>query len=198
MGLEIIEQLGWDMPDAILYPTGGGVGVIGMWKVFDELEELGWMGRKRPRLVSVQVEGGAVVKAFHEKLDECAGARHVDTIAPGIMVVKPFSDFLILRALRATNGWAVGVSDDEMRHFMAWVDRHEGLFLSPEGAATIAGVRRMVAEGQLGPASRVVVFNTATGLRYPHLIDRPVPIVAGTGTIDDAAVARARAAAHSV
>jgi len=109
MGIEIIEQLGWDLPDAILYPTGGGVGIMGMWKVFDELEELGWMGSKRPRLVSVQVAGGAVVKAFHEGLDECSGAKHVDTIAPGIMVVKPFSDFLILRALRATNGWAVGV-----------------------------------------------------------------------------------------
>ncbi len=195
MGIEIIEQLGWDLPDAILYPTGGGVGIMGMWKVFDELEELGWMGSKRPRLVSVQVAGGAVVKAFHEGLDECSGAKHVDTIAPGIMVVKPFSDFLILRALRATNGWAVGVPDDEIRHFMAWVNRHEGLFLSPEGAATIAGVRRMVAEGQLGPASRVVVFNTATGLRYPHLVDGPVPIVPGSGTIDDAAVARARTAA---
>src|SRR5207302_983803 len=85
--------------------------------------DLGWMGSKRPRLVSVQVGGGAVVKAFHEGLDECSGAKHVDTIAPGIMVVKPFSDFLILRALRATNGWAVGVPDDEIRHFMAWVNR---------------------------------------------------------------------------
>ena len=111
------------------------------------------------------------------------------------MVVKPFADFLILRALRATRGWAVGVPDDETLHFMAWVNRQEGLFLSPEGAATIAAVRRMVREGQLGPASRVVVFNTATGLRYPHLIDGPVPVVPGAGTIDDDAVARAAAAA---
>ena len=85
MGLEIVEQLGWQVPDAILYPTGGGVGIIGMWKVFDELEELGWIGSARPRLVSVQVPGGAVVKAFHEGLDECIGAKHVETIAPGIM-----------------------------------------------------------------------------------------------------------------
>jgi len=143
----------------------------------------------------VQVAGGAVVRAFHEGLDECSGAKHVDTIAPGIMVVKPFSDFLILRARRATDGWAVGVPDDEMRHFMAWVNRHEGLFLSPEGAATIAGVRRMVAEGQLGPASRVVVLNTATGLDYPHLVDGPVSMVTGNGTLDDAEVARAERAA---
>lgn len=195
MGLEVVEQLGWEVPDAILYPTGGGVGIIGMWKVFDELEELGWIGSRRPRLVSVQVPGGAVVKAFHEGLDECLGAQHVETIAPGIMVVKPFADFLILRALRATRGWAVGVPDAETLHFMGWANRHEGLFLSPEGAATIAAVRRMVREGQLGATSRVVVFNTATGLRYPHLMGGPVPVVPGSGAIDDGAVARAAAAA---
>jgi threonine synthase len=195
MGLEVVEQLGWEVPDAILYPTGGGVGIIGMWKVFDELEELGWIGSRRPRLVSVQVPGGAVVKAFHEGLDECLGAQHVATIAPGIMVVKPFADFLILRALRATRGWAVGVPDAETLHFMGWANRHEGLFLSPEGAATIAAVRRMVREGQLGSTSRVVVFNTATGLRYPHLMDGPVPVVPGSGAIDDRAVAQAAAAA---
>ena len=196
MGLEVIEQLGWQIPDAIVYPTGGGVGIIGMWKVFDELEQLGWIGARRPRLVSAQVAGGAVVKAFHEGAEECVGAQHVDTIAPGIMVVKPFADYLILRALRATNGWAVGVPDAEMRATMAWVDRHEGLLLSPEGAATIAAVRAMVREGQLDGRSRVVVFNTATGLRYPHLIDGKVPTVAGNGTIDDAVVARAARAAR--
>jgi threonine synthase len=191
MGLEIAEQLGWQTPDAILYPTGGGVGIVGMWKGFDELQELGWIGRERPRLVSVQVEGGALVKAFHEGAEECVGARHVDTIAPGIMVVKPFSDHVVLRALRATKGWAVGVPDAESLETMRWVDRHEGLFLSPEGAATIAAVRRMVREGQLGSTSRVVVFNTATGLRYPHLMDGPVPVIPGAGAIDEAAVAQA-------
>jgi threonine synthase len=107
------------------------------------------------------------------------------------MVVKPFSDHVTLRALRATKGWAVGVPDAESLEAMRWVDRHEGLFLSPEGAATIAAVRRMVREGQLGPTSRVVVFNTATGLRYPHLMDGPVPVIPGSGTIDEAAVAQA-------
>ena len=194
MGIEIVEQLGWEIPDAILYPTGGGIGIVGMWKAFDELEELGWIGSARPRLVSVQVAGGAVVKAFHENLEECLGAQHIETIAPGIMVVKPFADFLILRALRSTKGWAVGVPDEESLQVMGWVNRHEGLFLSPEGAATIAAVRRMVREGQLGSSSRVVVFNTATGLRYPHLIDGPVPVLAGSGSIDDAAIADARAA----
>jgi threonine synthase len=191
MGLEIVEQMGWQVPDAILYPTGGGVGIIGMWKGFDELQELGWIGGERPRLVSVQVEGGAIVKAFHEGADECVGARHVDTIAPGIMVVKPFSDHVALRALRATRGWAVGVPDAESLATMKWMNGREGLFMSPEGAATVAAVRRMVREGQLGPASRVVVFNTATGLRYPHLMDGPVPVVRGDGAIDDAAVAQA-------
>jgi threonine synthase len=131
------------------------------------------------------------VKAFHEGADECVGARHVDTIAPGIMVVKPFSDHVALRALRATRGWAVGVPDAESLATMKWMNGREGLFMSPEGAATVAGVRRMVREGQLGPASRVVVFNTATGLRYPHLMDGPVPVVPGDGAIDDAAVAQA-------
>jgi len=136
------------------------------------------------------------VKAFHEGADECLGAAHVDTIAPGIMVTKPFADFLILRALRATKGWAVGVPDAEMRAVMASVDRTEGLLLSPEGAATIAAVRTMVREGQLTSRSRVVVFNTATGLRYPHLLEGKVPTVAGNGTIDDAVVARAARAAR--
>ncbi|HET7342827.1 MAG TPA: threonine synthase [Methylomirabilota bacterium] len=195
MGIEVVEQLGWQVPDAIVYPTGGGVGIIGMWKVFDELEQLGWIGSARPRLVSAQVAGGAVVKAFHEGLEECLGAGHVDTIAPGIMVVKPFADFLILRALRATKGWAVGVPDAEMLSVMARVDRTEGLLLSPEGAATIAAVRAMVREGQLGSRSRVVVFNTATGLRYPHLMEGKVPVIAGDGAIDDAVVAAAARAA---
>jgi threonine synthase len=196
MGIEVIEQLGWQIPDAIVYPTGGGVGIIGMWKVFDELEQLGWIGARRPRLVSAQVAGGAVVKAFHEGADECVGAHHVDTIAPGIMVTKPFADYLILRALRATKGWAVGVPDAEMRAVMARVDRTEGLLLSPEGAATIAAVRAMVGAGQLDGRSRVVVFNTATGLRYPHLVEGKAPIIPADGTIDDAAVAKAARAAR--
>lgn len=184
MGIEVLEQLDWEPPDAILYPTGGGVGIIGMWKGFDELEGLGWIGSRRPRLVSVQAAGGApVVKAFHAGWKACEPVPDVPTIAPGIMVVKPFADVLILRALRATHGWAVEASDDEIRHFIAWVGRHEGLFLSPEGAATVAGARRMVREGQLGRRDRVVLFNTATGLRYPHLIEGEVPIVPKDGRL---------------
>jgi len=182
MGLEVLEQLGWEPPDAILYPTGGGVGIIGMWKVFDELGALGWIDSRRPRLVAVQAAGGApVVKAFHAGWAECQPVADVPTIAPGIMVVKPFADVLILKALRATRGWAVEASDDEIRHFLAWVARREGLFLSPEGAATVAGARRMVQEGQLDGRSRVVLFNTATGLRYPHLVEADAPIVPKDG-----------------
>jgi threonine synthase len=178
MGIEVLEQLGWEPPDAILYPTGGGVGIIGMWKVFDELEGLGWIDSCRPRLVAVQAAGGApVVKAFHAGWAECQLVAEVPTIAPGIMVVKPFADVLILRALRATRGWAVEAGDDEIRHFLPWVGRHEGLWLSPEGAATVAGARRMVREGQLDGRSRVVLFNTATGLRYPHLVATEVRVM---------------------
>ncbi len=187
MGIEVAEQLGWELPDAILYPTGGGVGIIGMWKVFDELESLGWLPAQRPRLVSVQSTGVApVVKAFHEGKDECDVWPDVRTIAPGVMVAKAFSDFLILRALRGTKGWAVAVSDEEILHYMAWVGRHEGIFLSPEGAATVAGARRMVQEGQLARNHRVVLFNTATGLRYPYLIQAQLPIIPGNGYIETA------------
>ncbi len=184
MGIEVLEQLGWEPPDAILYPTGGGVGLIGMWKAFDELESLGWIGSRRPRLVAVQAAGGApVVKAFHAGWMECQAVADVPTIAPGIMVVKPFADILILRALRATRGWAVEASDDEIRYFMGWAGSREGLLLSPEGAATVAGAHRMVRERQLDSRSRVVLFNTATGLRYPHLLAAEVPIVPKDGRL---------------
>ncbi|MBW2307413.1 MAG: threonine synthase [Deltaproteobacteria bacterium] len=186
MGIEVAEQLGWELPDVIFYPTGGGVGIIGMWKVFDELEALGWISGRRPRMVSVQCTGGSVVKAFNNGKEECEACPDVPTIAPGIMVAKPFSDFLILRALYASKGWAVAVSDDEILHFMAWVGRHEGIFLSPEGAATVAGAHRMVQQGQLDRSHKVVFFNTATGLRYPHLIQGQPPIIPGSGNIDPA------------
>jgi threonine synthase len=184
MGIEVLEQLGWEPPDAILYPTGGGVGIIGMAKVFDELEGLGWIDSRRPRLVAVQAAGGApVVKAFHAGWSQCQAVADVPTIAPGIMVVKPFADVLILNALRATRGWAVEAGDAEIRHFLAWTARQEGLFLSPEGAATVAGARRMVQEGQLDGRSRVVLFNTATGLRYPHLVESGATVVPGDGRL---------------
>ena len=184
MGIEVVEQLEWELPDAILYPTGGGVGLIGMWKVFDELEALGWIGSRRPRLVAVQAAGGApVVRAFHDGRAVCEAVPEVATIAPGIMVSKPFADVLILRALRATGGWAVEATDDEIREFMAAAGREEGLLLSPEGAATLAGARRMVRDGQLGGGDRVVVFNTASGLRYPHLLGGEVPVVSPTAAL---------------
>jgi threonine synthase len=184
MGIEIAEQLSWELPDAILYPTGGGIGIIGMWKVFDELGSLGWISVRRPRLVSVQSKGGSIVEAFHAGREECEVLPDMPTIAPGIMVLKPFGDFLILRALRETKGWAVAVGDDEMRHFMTWVARNEGILLSPEGAATVAGARLMVRQGQLDRTHRVVLFNTATSLRYPHLIQAKIPTIPGTGNID--------------
>jgi threonine synthase len=176
MGIEIAEQMGWELPDAIFYPTGGGVGIIGMWKVFQEIEELGWISSKRPRMVSVQSSGGSVVKAFHEGKEECEIRPNLPTIAPGIMVLKPFADFLILRTLRESGGWAVEVSDNEIKEFLFWVAKNEGLMISPEGAATVAGASKMVTEGQLDKSSRVVLFNTATGLRYPHLIDAKIPV----------------------
>jgi threonine synthase len=132
----------------------------------------------------VQSTGVApVVRAFHEGKEKCDTWENVQTIAPGVRVAKPFADFLILRALHATNGWAVAVEDEEIKYYMKWVAHHEGLSLSPEGAATVAGAHRMVNERQLGKKDRVILFNTATGLRYPHLLDADVPVIKPTAQI---------------
>jgi threonine synthase len=170
MGYEIAEQLGWSLPDVIIYPTGGGTGLIGMWKAFAELEELGWIGPDRPRMVTVQADGCApMVKAFHAGqafAEPWQGAR---TIAEGLRVPAAVGDFLILRALRESNGTAVAVSDQEMIEAAKLIGRTQGIFVCPEGAAPLAAFQRLRRQGWIGDDETVVLFNTGSGLKYAHL-----------------------------
>ena len=168
MGLELAEQLGWDVPDVIFYPTGGGTGLIGMWKVFAELEAIGWLGSKRPRMVAVQANGCApIVKAYEAGEEHAELWRDAHTVAAGIRVPVAIGDFLILRAVRESGGFAIAVPDEEIVTVRDEVAREEGLLLCPEGAATYAGYKRSLADGRVGRGDRVVLFNCATGLKYP-------------------------------
>ena len=168
MGLELAEQLNWDVPDVILYPTGGGTGLIGMWKAFAELEAIGWIGSKRPRMVAVQADGCApIVKAYDE------GERHAEpwqdahTIAAGIRVPAAVGDFLILDAVRESEGFAVAVSDEAINAAHQECAKTEGILLCPEGAATLAALKQELASGRIKKDEKVVLFNCATGLKYP-------------------------------
>jgi threonine synthase len=168
MGLELAEQLGWQVPDAIFYPTGGGTGLIGMWKVFDELEAIGWIGTKRPKMIAVQSTGCApIVKAFEAGQDHAEPWADAHTIAPGLRVPAAVGDFLILRAVRDTGGFAVAVPDAAILAAREEVARAEGLLLCPEGAATYAAYKAAIADGRIAPHERAVLFNCATGLKYP-------------------------------
>lgn len=196
MGLELAEQFNWELPDAIIYPTGGGTGIIGMWKAFEELELLGWIGTKskiytsggtsggkakraaRPKLIAVQGTGCApIVKAFSEDELTAVPWRDPRTIADGLRVPHPFADYLILRTIRESGGTAVAVSDDEIRVAMSEWARLEGMFVSPESAATLAAFKRLIADGFLSPEERVVLFNTGSGLKYPGLISTEFPVL---------------------
>ena len=175
MGYEIAEQLGWELPDAIVYPTGGGTGLIGMWKAFREMEELGWLGSKRPRMVAVQSEGCApVVKAFAEGKDSVdepwAGAR---TIADGLRVPFPYASEQALKVVRESGGTAVAVKDNDIFGCMRELARNEGLFVCPEGAATLAGLKLLVEQGEVEKDERVLLYNTGSGLKYLGLVDAP-------------------------
>ncbi len=168
MGYEIVEQLGWRVPDVIVYPTGGGVGLIGIYKALQEMRELGWISEKLPRLVAVQATGCApIVKAFVEGAEEAAFWDGAFTTAFGINVPKPLGDFIILEALRQTNGTAVAVDDARIEADRAECARLEGVFLCPEGAATLSAVKALRADGWLQPADEVVVLNTGAGIKYP-------------------------------
>ncbi|NKB34825.1 MAG: threonine synthase [Pseudomonadales bacterium] len=168
MGLELAEQMNWQVPDVILYPTGGGTGLIGMWKAFNELEAIGWIGSKRPRMVAVQAEGCApIVKAFEE------GERHAEpwqdaaTIAAGIRVPAAVGDFLILDAVRESDGFAVAVSDEAINVAHQECATKEGILLCPEGAATLAALKQELLSGRIKSDEQVMLFNCATGLKYP-------------------------------
>jgi threonine synthase len=167
MGLEIAEQLDWKLPDVIIYPTGGGTGLIGMWKAFAELHEIGWLGAKRPRMVSVQAEYCApIVRAFREGKEKAEPWADAHTIASGLRVPVAVADFLMLRVLRESKGTALGVSDQAMVSEIHRVGRLEGLFFCPEGGAGVAALRRLSEQGWVKPSESVLLFNTASGLKY--------------------------------
>jgi threonine synthase len=169
MGYEVAEQMDWEPPDAIFYPTGGGVGMIGMWKAFDEMEKLGWIGSRRPKMIAVQAEGCApVVRAFEENEPRSRFFEGAHTIAAGLRVPKPLGDFLVLDAVRSSGGTAIAVSDEEMLDAGAELASSEGIFAAPEGTACVAALRKLLANGFLKPADRIVLYNTGSGLKYPE------------------------------
>jgi threonine synthase len=169
MGYELVEQLGWQYPDAVFYPTGGGVGLIGMWKAFEEMEQLGWIekGSKRPKMYALQASGCApVARAFEEGKPASEFFQNAATFAAGLRVPKPYGDAIILDIVRQSGGKALGFSDDEiLTSILDWA-KHEGIFLSPEGAAATAAYDALIATGDLKPTDKVVLFNTGAGLKY--------------------------------
>ena len=168
MGLELAEQLGWRLPDAIFYPTGGGTGLIGMWKAFAELQALGWIGTHRPRMFAVQAEGCApIVRAFEQGVEHAEPWEDASTIAAGIRVPAAVGDFLILRAVRESGGAAMAVSDSDIIQAQSDVAVRDGLLMCPEGAATYAAWHQALAAGMVQATDEVVLFNCATGLKYP-------------------------------
>ncbi|PHR21675.1 MAG: threonine synthase [Sphingopyxis sp.] len=182
MGLELAEQLGWEMPDVIFYPTGGGTGLIGMWKAFDELQEIGFIDSKRPRMVAVQATGCApIVDAWEKGLDHAPLWENAHTIAAGIRVPVAIGDFLILQAVRDSGGFAIAVEDDDIVAAQQRIGQQDGLLLCPEGAATAAAYLKALKDGLISKADRAVLFNCGNGLKYPMpaadaALDRHKPI----------------------
>ncbi len=167
MGYELAEQFDWNLPDVILYPTGGGTGLIGMWKAFDEMETMGWIDSFRPRLVSVQSIGCApIVRAFHEGDRFATEWSNAETVASGLRVPKAIGDFLILDALRQSNGTAIAVSDEELINAVKEIGTSEGLFCAPEGAACLPALRKLIEQNLVKENERVVIFNTGAGVKY--------------------------------
>jgi threonine synthase len=180
MGYELAEQLGWKLPDAILYPTGGGTGLIGMWKAFEEMETMGFVGPARPRMYAVQAEGCApIVKAFAEGREDAPMWEGAQTLAHGLRVPKAIGDFLILRALRESHGAAIAVSEQEIIQGVKDAAASEGLFMAPEGGACVAALRKLKASGHLSADDNVVMFNTGTGFKY---YDNMAPMWDGRAT----------------
>ena len=167
MGLEAAEQFDWNLPDAIFYPTGGGVGMIGMWKAFEELEALGWIGPKRPKMISIQAEGcQPIVRAFEQGAESGTFWDGASTIASGLRVPKALGDFLVLQAVRESHGTVVAVSDREMMEAGKELASHEGLFVAPEGAACIAALKNLRRSGFLHQKERILIYNTGSGYKY--------------------------------
>ena len=167
MGYELAEQFDWQLPDVIVYPTGGGTGLIGMWKAFDEMEEMGWIGPKRPRMVTVQASGCApIVTAFKEGKRFADEFPNAQTTAAGLRVPKAIGDFLIIDALRASGGTAIAVTDDELIAATKEIGAAEGIFCAPEGAACLPALKKLLADGSVKTQERVVLFNTGSGVKY--------------------------------
>src|SRR5215510_11792166 len=170
MGYELAEQSDWELPDVVLYPTGGGTGLIGMWKAFDEMEEMGWIGPKRPRMVTVQEEGCApIVQAFAAGAKAGTDVANPHTVAAGLRVPKAIGDFLMLDILRRSEGTAVSVSDAELLAAVQEIGAAEGIFAAPEGAAGLPALKKLIERGDVSREERVVLFNTGSGLKYLNL-----------------------------
>lgn len=182
MGIELAEQMGWTLPDTIFYPTGGGTGLIGMWKAFAELQAIGWLTGKMPRMIAVQATGCApIVKAYDEGEEHAPLWENAHTMAAGIRVPVAVGDFLILRAVRESGGFAIAVDDDAIQAAQEEVAKREGVLLCPEGAATYAAYKQSLADGKVGKGESAVLYNCATGLKYPmpkieRSLDRTKPI----------------------
>ena len=167
MGYEVAEQFRWQLPDAIFYPCGGGVGLIGMWKAFEEMEAMGWISSKRPKMIAVQAEGCApIVKAFEEGKPRSEFFEKAETVASGLRVPKALGDFLVLRAVRESGGTAIAVSDEQMIDAGIALASDEGIFAAPEGGACVAALKKLLDNGFLKPEERIVIYNTGSGLKY--------------------------------
>lgn len=172
MGYEIAEQFGWELPDVILYPAGGGTGLIGMWKAFAEMEEMGWIGSERPRMVAVQAEGcQPIVRAWVQVWDDAPEWENAHTLASGLRVPRAVGDFLMLRAIRESGGYAVAVADEDMIKGVRDIGATEGIFAAPEGGAVLAALKTLIKEGKVDRAEQVVLFNTGSGHKYVDNMD---------------------------
>ena len=175
MGYEVAEQLGWRIPQGIIYPTGGGVGLLGMWKAFEEMEALGWIGSERPKMITVQAAGCApIVKAWDERRTTAEMWPDAATLASGLRVPKPYGDYLILDILMKSNGTAISATDDEILEATRHWAKVEGIFAAPEGAASLVAYRKLRASGFLKPEDTLVLFNTGSGLKYLDVLDTRV------------------------
>lgn len=180
MGYEVAEQMDWELPDVIFYPTGGGVGIIGMWKAFYEMEALGWIGSKRPKMIAVQVEGcQPVVRAYQQGAQRSQFWENAHTVASGLRVPKPLGDFLILEAVRSSGGTAIAVSDQDLLDAGVQLASEEGMFVAPEGAACVAALQKLLANGFLKRNEKMVIYNTGSGLKYLEAYSTRFPRTAG-------------------
>jgi threonine synthase len=177
IGYELVEQLGWEYPDAVFYPTGGGVGLIGMWKAFEEMEELGWVKGPRPKMIAIQSEGCApVAKAYEAGLDVSQMWQNAATFASGLRVPKPYGDYIILDVVRKSGGTVVALSDEQILASLKDWASHEGILLSPEGAAATGAYDHLLASGFLKVTDRVVLFNTGSGNKYTDVLARALSV----------------------